>query len=272
MELPPVTQQYVDMITQGHAPWMEGKNSPQWSDSTKQQFFEIFNTELANEMELERWRLNNEYNTPKAQMQRMIEAGINPAAAYQSISSGNASSAPDSHVAGAAPFHDTSDKLQRINTIMSGITSIMSTINQGIDAVAGIQGITYNAQDRWYNNLRYEAYKEMGIPTIYPESAFVDGRISKDAMIEVAPGLYAQSNDMMMFPEFFESFGFSSRDSRTRQAAQDIQQQLADRRTRIDQLIQSLFNGLENNASNAEMIRLFMELFAYGAMSKFGGF
>lgn len=266
-------QEYADMVNSGNAPWLVTKGGRNdWTDSSKEQYFNFLTAEQANELELERWRLNNEYNSPRAQMERMIEAGINPAAAYQSVSSGNASSAPNVHQPGSAAFHDTSDKLQRINTIMNGITSIMSTINQGIDAVSGIQGIAYNAQDRWYNNLRYEAFKDMGIPTIYPESAFADGRISKDAMIEVAPGLYAQSNDMMMFPEFFESFGFTSRDSRTRQAAQDIQQQLADRRTRIDTLIQDLFKGLENNASNSEMIRMFMELFAYGAMSKFGGF
>lgn len=262
------SQEFAEMVNSGNAPWSAGD----WSDSTKEQYFNYLNAELANDMEIERWRLNNEYNSPKEQMERMIEAGINPAAAYQSISSGNSSSAANVHQPGTAAFHDTSDKLQRINTIMSGISSIMSTINQGVDAVAGIQGISYNAQDRWYDNMRYQKMHEFGIPTIYPESAFADGRISKESMVEVAPGLFAQSNDLMLYPEFFESFGFSSRDSRTRQTAQDIQQQLANRRTRIDNLIQDLFKGLENNASNAEMIRMFMELFAYGAMSKFGGF
>lgn len=261
------SQEFAEMVNSGNAPW-----SSNWSDSTKEQYFNYLNAEQANEMEIERWRLNNEYNTPKAQMERMIEAGINPAAAYQSISSGNSSSAANVHQSGTAAFHDTTDKLQRINTIMSGISSIMSTINQGVDAVAGIQGISYNAQDRWYDNMRFQKMHEFGIPTIYPESAFADGRISKESMVEVAPGLFAQSNDMMLYPEFFQSFGFSSRDSRTRQTAQDIQQQLANRRTRIDNLIQDLFKGLENNASNAEMIRMFMELFAYSAMSKYGGF
>ena len=264
--------EFANMVNSGNAPWLTTTGKNDWTDSTKEQYFNFVTAEQANEMELDRWRINNEYNSPRAQMQRMIEAGINPAAAYQSVSSGNSSSAPDVHQPGAAAFHDTSDKLQRINSIMNGITSIMSTINQGIDAVAGIQGISYNAKDRWYNNLRYEAFNDMGIPTIYPESAFVDGRLNKSSMVEVAPGMYAQSNELMMFPEFFSSFGFTSRDSRTRQAAQDIQQQLANRRTRIDQLIQNLFNGFENHASSSEMIRMFLELFAYGAMSKFGGF
>lgn len=261
-------QEFADSVVNGTAPWINDN----WSDSTKEQYFHFLNAEQANEMELDRWRLNNAYNTPRAQMERMIEAGINPAAAYQSVSSGNSSSAANVHQPGIAAFHDTSDKLQRINTIMNGITGIMSTISHGIDAVSGIQGISYNAQDRWYDNLRYQTFKDFGIPTIYPESAFADGSISKDAMVEVAPGLYAQNNDMMLFPEFFSSFGFSSRDSRTRVAAQDIQKQLADRRTRVDNLIQSIFQGLESNASGSEMIRLFLELFAYGAMSKFGGF
>lgn len=272
MELPPVTQQYVDMITQGHAPWMEGKKVSQWSDSTKQQFFEIFNTELANEMELERWRLNNEYNTPRAQMQRMIEAGINPSAAYSSVSSGNAASAPDSHVAGAAPFHDTSDKLQRINTIMNGITSIMSTINQGVDAVAGIQGISYAAQNNWFDRMRADWWNS----SIHPSGSawLFDAKEAehRDRPIEVAPGLFMEGTIAQAFPELVPQSGFAGGKYHQGQSSVDIQQQLAKRRTRIDQLIQNIVQGLDGHASTDQMMNYFLQLFMYGAMSKFGGF
>lgn len=44
----------------------------------------------------EMWNLNNEYNSPSAQMQRMVSAGINPNSAAAQIAGGVASSAPTS--------------------------------------------------------------------------------------------------------------------------------------------------------------------------------
>lgn len=283
MELPQRTQEYVDMITSGNAPWMEGKSMSQWSDSTKQQFFEIFNTELANDLELERWRLNNEYNTPRAQMLRMIEAGINPAAAYQQVSSGNSSSAPNTHQAGAAAFHDTSDRLQRINTVMNGISTIMNTIYGGIDAVKGIQDIGISHQANAINNLKYNylypgGYQLFGkaeFPYISQVGNFFGN--AEDAKhfsnpIEVAPGFYMDGLAAAMFPELIPETGFSGGKYHQGQTSVDIQQQLADRRTRIDELIQGIMHGLETNASTEEMMKYFLQLFMYGAMSKFGGF
>lgn len=51
-----------------------------------------------NEMNLENWKLQNEYNSPKAQMQRYKEAGLNPNLIYGQGTSGNA---------GALPGYDT---------------------------------------------------------------------------------------------------------------------------------------------------------------------
>ena len=106
------SEQFGYGVNSSSLPW-QGNN---WSDSTKEQYFSLLNAEKANELELERWRLNNEYNTPRAQMERMIEAGINPAAAYQQISSGNSSSPAQVNKADTAKFHDTTDKLAKVNT------------------------------------------------------------------------------------------------------------------------------------------------------------
>lgn len=47
--------------------------------------------QLENQQNLYFWNLNNEYNTPAAQVQRMLDAGLNPAIYGQSLDPGNAS-------------------------------------------------------------------------------------------------------------------------------------------------------------------------------------
>lgn len=266
-------QEYADMVVSGNAPWLaKGEN---WSDSTKEQYFNFLNAEQANQMEVERWRLNNEYNSPVEQMKRMIAAGINPAAAYQNISSGNSSNAPDTHQPGTAAFHDTQDKLARINTIMNGISSVMSTIEHGVGAVAGIQDIQFGYQNNWLDKFRSYTWNQMGIPTIYSQSD-IDGLKSKgydtSSLVEIYPGLYTGSNSLQIFPELFQGFDFSSGKYHQGESNIDIQTDLKDRRVRIDQLIQRIMHGLETNEDESQMIKYFFELFMYGAMSKFGGF
>lgn len=56
-----------------------------------------FNKKLAeqqNQYNLEMWNLQNEYNSPQAQMKRFEEAGLNPMLIYNQGTSGNASAAP----------------------------------------------------------------------------------------------------------------------------------------------------------------------------------
>lgn len=58
-----------------------------------------YNREMAalqNEYNIANWNMQNEYNSPSAQMSRLAAAGLNPNLAYGSVSSGNASSAPES--------------------------------------------------------------------------------------------------------------------------------------------------------------------------------
>lgn len=47
-----------------------------------------------NDYNVAMWKMNNEYNSPQAQMRRYEEAGLNPALLYGQVSSGNASQAP----------------------------------------------------------------------------------------------------------------------------------------------------------------------------------
>ena len=48
--------------------------------------------ELQNTWNLEQWQRENEYNSPAAQMERLISAGLNPAAAAAAVTNGNAAS------------------------------------------------------------------------------------------------------------------------------------------------------------------------------------
>lgn len=57
----------------------------------------LFNKKLQqqqNEYNLNMWNLQNEYNSPAAQMRRYEEAGLNPALMYGQVTPGNAASAP----------------------------------------------------------------------------------------------------------------------------------------------------------------------------------
>ena len=47
-----------------------------------------------NEYNLNMWNLQNEYNSPQAQMQRLEDAGLNKALMYGQGSTGNAGNAP----------------------------------------------------------------------------------------------------------------------------------------------------------------------------------
>ena len=50
--------------------------------------------EKQNQYNLDMWKLQNEYNSPAAQMQRYQEAGLNPALMYGQVTPGNATTAP----------------------------------------------------------------------------------------------------------------------------------------------------------------------------------
>lgn len=47
---------------------------------------------LNNDFQYKMWQENNAYNTPEAQMKRLLEAGLNPHLAYGSVSTGNSGS------------------------------------------------------------------------------------------------------------------------------------------------------------------------------------
>lgn len=264
-------QEFRDTANSGNLPWdttWMGKERP-WTDSAKEQYFSMLNAEAANEHELEMWRLNNEYNTPEKQMERMVAAGINPAAAYQQISSGNASSSPGTHEADTPAWHDTQDKLARINTIISGIRDIMSTVGSGISAAQGVQDIALRHQNNWYDKMRHDYALGPGRSTLWLGTT--EDVKHMDRPVQVAPGLYMDGTAAQLFPEFTKGLGFNSGTYDLGLLARQDQHALVERRNRIDELMQKIFKGFDNGASTEDMLKWFLQLIAYGFQQRVGG-
>lgn len=191
------SQEFRQMVRSDNLPWVT--NNMPWTDSVKEQYFSMLNAEAANQHELEMWRLNNEYNTPEKQMERMIQAGINPAAAYDKVSTGTSSSAPGVHESKTPSWHDTSDKLQQINTIMNGVSQLVSSVGSAVGSVSGIQDIALKHQNNWYNELRSNLFHN------FNQNISTDpSRLS--VPYELAPGLYAEATAVQLYPELFKGF------------------------------------------------------------------
>lgn len=105
-----------------------------WSDGSKSGFFNYLATERGNEHELEMWNLQNAYNDPSSQVQRLLKAGLNPSLFYQSVNNGNASSSPGTHVPNFS-FSNKKEKLQKTEMILQAVQSfaseIMNMVNVG---------------------------------------------------------------------------------------------------------------------------------------------
>lgn len=76
----------------------------QAKENEKNRQFNAEQAQLARDYNTEMWNKTNEYNTPKAMMQRLMDAGLNPMLAYGSLDGGSASmqSSPSASM-GAAP-------------------------------------------------------------------------------------------------------------------------------------------------------------------------
>ena len=72
----------------------------------KQQEWNRQQAEWQNQVNVQNWQMQNEYNTPSNQMKRLQEAGLNPNLIYGngSASTGNATGAPDAASVNSAPM------------------------------------------------------------------------------------------------------------------------------------------------------------------------
>lgn len=102
-------------------------------------------TNKANAQELAMWNLNNEYNTPAQQMQRLKDAGLNPALVYgtgSSVATGVSKSAPQAHSESAG---------------FAALSSLLSAISLG-------QDIQAKGQENAIRSYNLEYAREQSLP------------------------------------------------------------------------------------------------------------
>lgn len=87
-----------------------------------------------NQFNLDMWNLQNEYNSPQAQMKRYEEAGLNPALIYSQGNPGNATSAPVQGVPQAPEFSKDMRELAQAFNIEGLKTAIANRKKAEADA------------------------------------------------------------------------------------------------------------------------------------------
>lgn len=110
-----------------------------WDDSWVNATYNLAAADMANAHELDMWNLQNQYNTPSAQMQRFKDAGLNPMLIYQQGSPGNASSAPGTHTPNF-DIHPQQDKMAKIQTALQMFNTFSQVLGQAF-------GVTEQAMD-----------------------------------------------------------------------------------------------------------------------------
>lgn len=106
-----------------------------WADSWKNFAMQYALQMQQNDANLQLWNLMNEYNSPKAQMQRFKEAGLNPMLAYTQGTPGNAGSQatagkPDVQI---HPNKDVMDAVQTAVSVVGMINNLVGNIGGMID-------------------------------------------------------------------------------------------------------------------------------------------
>lgn len=135
---------------------MRNKTDTSWADSWKNFATQYALNEQANAHEVAMWNMQNEYNTPSAQMQRFKDAGLNPMLIYQQGNPGNASNAPGTHVPNAEIKTDA-DRLAKINGIMSIIGQFNQMIGQAFGVTEQAMDIGLKRNQLAWSNYDYSA-------------------------------------------------------------------------------------------------------------------
>lgn len=118
--------------------------------------------EQQNQFNLDMWRMNNEYNSPQAQMKRFEQAGLNPNLIYGQGTSGNSSSPPQMITPQAPKFDKAAAELSRAFNI-EGIRTMIANRQK---AQADANKARADAADAWTNHgrnvMELEADKRFG--------------------------------------------------------------------------------------------------------------
>lgn len=116
-----------------------------WSDS-KQAAFNYLLKQQEQAYNLELWNLQNEYNTPQAQMARFQDAGLNPFLIY---SQQNAAQAPQA--ASAFNFRSSGNYSKNMQNAMSMIGQIMNTVKAARETYDYMK---YGKDQAYWSNIR----------------------------------------------------------------------------------------------------------------------
>lgn len=120
-------------VTRGQSGWIDqafgqGKySSRDWSD-VKTAAYNYLLKQQEQAFNLELWNLQNEYNSPKAQMARYQDAGLNPNLIY---SQQNQASAPSP--ASASSFRSTGNYNKGMQAGLQAIGRVMETVKAAVD-------------------------------------------------------------------------------------------------------------------------------------------
>lgn len=127
-----------------------------YSDSARNFIMQYGLAEQANAHEIEMWNMQNDYNTPAAQMKRFEEAGLNPMLAYTQGNPGNATSAPGTHVPNAKLTRDQ-DNIQKLNAIVSTFQAVNGMINDILGTVEKSYDVGIKSNEKAWSDLDYAA-------------------------------------------------------------------------------------------------------------------
>lgn len=132
--MPYIGSTYSDLLGRDYVPG-SSKNWRSVSDSTKENVFNLAAKEYEFDKNVEMWNMQNDYNSPAAQMERLQAAGLNPNLMYSMGTSGNASgsvqySAPTMH------GKDKSERVQRAAQSISAASQILGVLDQAATTAA----------------------------------------------------------------------------------------------------------------------------------------
>lgn len=108
---------------------------------------------LNNDFQYQMWQENNAYNTPAAQMKRLLDAGLNPNLAYQSVNTGNSGS-PSS--GGYDVGASVSARQKAVQTQTQRAQMVVGAISSGIDLMQKFFGMVQSGQQIQQNQMQLE--------------------------------------------------------------------------------------------------------------------
>lgn len=130
----PSTYQIPDGVTTDYLGSLRGDNVANYILQTQTNKENRLLAEQQNQWNIEQWNRENEYNEPSKQMQRLLDAGVNPVLASGQVSTGNANSITSANLANqVAPQIDPNVGTNKINAMNGAISNVLGSAKQLMD-------------------------------------------------------------------------------------------------------------------------------------------